>query len=115
MKLHIGVGCSIDLVTFCLPPGAKRRLGSGRIGGARLATPETDLGSADSSVVVVIVGRKLRGCVPGDVQICTVPSWLPVANMKGSATGFQAMQVMSPPKADARMWCKYDADSRSHI
>lgn len=81
--------------------------------------PEIDIASADTSVlrgaVVVIVGRKLRGGVSGVVQICTVPSWLPVANMKESAAGFQAMQVMSPPKAGARMWCKYDADSRSHI
>lgn len=80
------------------------------------AMPEIDLASADISVqrgvVVVMVGRK---GVPGVVQICTVPSWLPVANMKGSAAGFQAMQVISPPKAGARMWCKYDADSRSHI
>ena len=48
-------------------------------------------------------GRERRGGVPGVVQICTVPSWLPVANMNGSAAGFQAMQVMSPPKPGARM------------
>jgi hypothetical protein len=78
--------------------------------------PEIDLGNASvCDVVVVIVGRKPRGGIPGVVQICTVPSWLPVANIKVPAAGFQAMQVMSPPKDCARMWCKYDADSRSHI
>ncbi len=67
---------------------------------------ETDPGSADTSLrglAVVVVERKLGSRIPGVVQICTVPSWLPVANMKGSATGFQAMQVMSAPKAGALM------------
>lgn len=46
----------------------------------------------------VIVGSGF-GCV----HIRTPPSWLPVAKMKGSATGFQAMHVKSPPRACERI------------
>ena len=52
----------------------------------------------------------------GTVHILTVPSCVPVANMKGSADGFQATQVRSPPlNACGRMWCKRAADSRSQM
>jgi len=64
---------------------------------------------ADASVSGVAgAGRELElpGGILGVVQICTVPSWLPVANMNGSAAGFQAMHLMSPPNAGGGMWCR---------
>lgn len=50
------------------------------------------------------------------VQIRTAPLWEPVANMKGSAAGFHATHVRSPPPRDcARTWCSSVPDSRSQI
>jgi len=77
-------------------------------------------------------GDLVRGVVEGDdistsgygetwgeaeavVHIRTAPSWLPVANMNGSAAWFQATQVRSPPTTCARTWCRSAPDSRSHI
>jgi hypothetical protein len=82
-------------------------MGSGGTGTARLTTLGSARWDAGTSVRDVgIAGRELPGGIPGVVQICTEPSWLPVANMNGSGAGFQAMHVMSPPKAGARIWCR---------
>jgi hypothetical protein len=50
------------------------------------------------------------------IHIRTAPLWEPVANMKGSAAGFQATLVRSPPPRDCgRTWCSSVPDSRSQI
>ena len=50
------------------------------------------------------------------VQMRTAPSWLPVANMKGSSEArFHAMQVKSPPLAWARTWWSKAPDSWSQM